>query len=202
MMYVLSSPSGAGKTTMSRRLLEEERYITLSISVTTRPKRPGEIDGRDYYFVSQKTFDEMVKNDELLEHALVFGHYYGTPKQHVMGALALGEDILFDIDWQGTRQLAQKCRNDLVSIFILPPSLRELERRLRARAQDDEEVVQYRMKKAAEEISHWQEYDYVIINDSLEKALHSVRAILYGERLKRKRQPHLHGFIDVLCNSK
>lgn len=199
MMFVLSSPSGAGKTTMSRKLLEQERGITLSVSVTTRPPRPGEVHGRDYYFVDDAKFQAMVSAGELLEHALVFDHYYGTPKQHVMGALARGEDVLFDIDWQGTRQLADRCRGDLVSVFILPPSLNELERRLRARAQDSEEVVAYRMQKAAQEISHWQEYDYVIVNDNIDEALTSVQAILRGERLKRERQPYLQGFIDILC---
>jgi guanylate kinase len=199
MMFVLSSPSGAGKTTMSRRLLAEETGITLSVSVTTRPPRPGEVEGKDYYFVSEEKFASMVEKQELLEHARVFDHLYGTPKQHVMGALARGEDVLFDIDWQGTRQLAERCREDLVSVFILPPSLQELERRLRARAQDSEDVVQYRMQKAAGEISHWQEYDYVVINEDLERALSSVRTVLHGERLKRKRQPYLAGFIDVLC---
>jgi guanylate kinase len=199
-MFVLSSPSGAGKTTMSRRLLQEERGITLSVSFTTRPMRPGEVHGKDYYFVDEAKFQTMVAQKEFLEHALVFGHHYGTPRQHVMGALSRGEDVLFDIDWQGTRQLAEGCRDDLVSVFILPPSLHELERRLRARAQDSEEVVQQRMEKAASEISHWEEYDYVVVNEDLESALHSVRAILHGERLKRERQPYLAGFIDVLCN--
>jgi len=199
-MFVLSSPSGAGKTTMSRRLLQEERGITLSVSFTTRPMRPGEVHGKDYYFVDEAKFQTMVAQKEFLEHALVFGHHYGTPRQHVMGALSRGEDVLFDIDWQGTRQLAEGCRDDLVSVFILPPSLHELERRLRARAQDSEEVVQQRMEKAASEISHWEEYDYVVVNENLESALHSVRAILHGERLKRERQPYLAGFIDVLCN--
>lgn len=199
-MFVLSSPSGAGKTTMSRRLLEEEKGITLSVSVTTRPMRPGEVHGKDYYFVDETKFHVMTTSGELLEHAEVFGHHYGTPKQHVMGALARGEDVLFDIDWQGTRQLAERCRDDLVSVFILPPSLQELERRLRARAQDTEEVVQHRMSKAAHEISHWEEYDYVVVNEDLNAALGSVRAILHGERLKRERQPYLANFIEVLCN--
>ena len=185
---------------MSRRLLAEENGITLSVSVTTRPPRPGEVEGKDYYFVSEEKFEKMAANGELLEHARVFDHLYGTPKQHVMGALARGEDVLFDIDWQGTRQLAETCREDLVSVFILPPSLQELERRLRARAQDSDEVVQYRMNKAESEISHWEEYDYVVINEDLERALSSVRTILHGERLKRKRQPYLASFIGVLCN--
>ena len=200
MMFVLSSPSGAGKTTLSRQLLKEETGITLSVSVTTRPPRPGEVEGKDYYFVTEEKFQKMAESGELLEHARVFDHLYGTPKQHVMGALARGEDVLFDIDWQGTRQLAERCRDDLVSVFILPPSLQELERRLRNRAQDSEEVVQYRMEKAASEISHWEEYDYVVVNENVENALHSVRTVLHGERLKRERQPYLHGFIDVLCN--
>jgi len=198
MMFVLSSPSGAGKTTMSHKLLALESGITLSVSVTTRVPRPGEVHGRDYYFVDQATFNQMVAGGELLEHALVFDNHYGTPKQHVMGALARGEDVLFDIDWQGTRQLARTCRDDLVSVFILPPSLHELERRLRARAQDSEEVVGFRMQKAAQEISHWQEYDYVIVNDNLEDALVSVQAIVRGERLKRARQPYLQNFIAHL----
>jgi guanylate kinase len=200
-MFVLSSPSGAGKTTMSRRLLQEERGITLSVSFTTRPMRPGEVHGKDYYFVDAEKFNAMAEQGEFLEHALVFGHYYGTPKQQVMGALSRAEDVLFDIDWQGTRQLAENSRDDLVSVFILPPSLHELERRLRARAQDTEEVVAQRMAKAASEISHWQEYDYVVVNEDLESALQSVRAILHGERLKRERQPYLAGFIDVLCGN-
>ena len=200
-MFVLSSPSGAGKTTMSRRLLQEERGITLSVSFTTRPMRPGEVHGKDYYFVDAEKFNAMAEQGEFLEHALVFGHYYGTPKQQVMGALSRAEDVLFDIDWQGTRQLAENSRDDLVSVFILPPSLHELERRLRARAQDSEEVVAQRMAKAAGEISHWQEYDYVVVNEDLESALQSVRAILHGERLKRERQPYLAGFIDVLCGN-
>jgi guanylate kinase len=200
-MFVLSSPSGAGKTTMSRRLLQEERGITLSVSFTTRPIRPGEVHGKDYYFVDAEKFNAMAEQGEFLEHALVFGHYYGTPKQQVMGALSRAEDVLFDIDWQGTRQLAENSRDDLVSVFILPPSLHELERRLRARAQDTEEVVAQRMAKAASEISHWQEYDYVVVNEDLESALQSVRAILHGERLKRERQPYLAGFIDVLCGN-
>jgi guanylate kinase len=200
-MFVLSSPSGAGKTTMSRRLLQEERGITLSVSFTTRPIRPGEVHGKDYYFVDAEKFNAMAEQGEFLEYALVFGHYYGTPKQQVMGALSRAEDVLFDIDWQGTRQLAENSRDDLVSVFILPPSLHELERRLRARAQDTEEVVAQRMAKAASEISHWQEYDYVVVNEDLESALQSVRAILHGERLKRERQPYLAGFIDVLCGN-
>src|ERR1700722_7147444 len=168
-MFVLSSPSGAGKTTISRRMLEVDKEIILSISVTTRTRRSNEIDGRDYHFITKERYAEMIIKDELLEHATVFDHHYGTPAKNVNDNLAKGVDILFDIDWQGTRQLAQKNRSDLVSVFILPPSMEELERRLRTRAQDSDTVVARRMAKAAAEISHWQEYDYVLINDDLEK---------------------------------
>lgn len=200
LMFVLSSPSGAGKTTISRRMLEIDKELTLSISVTTRPRRSNEIDGRDYHFISKEHYDLMVKRNELLEHASVFDHHYGTPAEHVGQCLAEGTDVLFDIDWQGTRQLAQKSRADLVSIFILPPSLKELERRLRTRAQDSDEIVARRMAKAASEISHWQEYDYVFINDDLEKTIHSVIAILRSERLKRARQTGLAEFVKGLSS--
>ena len=186
-MFVLSSPSGAGKTTMSRKLLESEPGVSMSVSVTTRPPRPGEVNGKDYYFVNNVTFETQVRNGDLLEHANVFDNYYGTPRTHVMEALEKGQDVLFDIDWQGTRQLADTCRDDLVSVFILPPSLKELERRLRARAQDSEAVVKKRMAKATHEISHWQEYDYVVVNDNIDDALVHIRKILQAERLKRTR---------------
>lgn len=198
LMLVLSSPSGAGKTTLSRRLLEDDPDISMSVSVTTRPPRPGEQEGIDYRFVETVDFNLMVNRQELLEHAKVFGHYYGTPEGPVMQTLAQGQDVLFDIDWQGTQQLAQKARDDLVSIFILPPSTKELERRLKRRAQDSDEVVAQRMARAADEISHWPEYDYVIVNADVELALSQVRSILIAERLKRERQPGLLDFVKLL----
>ncbi len=196
---MLSSPSGAGKTTLSRRLLAEEEGVAMSVSVTTRDPRPGEVDGKDYHFVTPKTYDAMVASGELLEYATVFDNKYGTPKKQVMESLASGHDVLFDIDWQGTRQLAQNCREDLVSLFILPPTLDELERRLRARAQDSEEVVQKRMAKAVEEISHWEEYDYVVVNEDLDKAMNHIRRILHAERFKRWRQLDISSFVNTLC---
>lgn len=198
LMLVLSSPSGAGKTTISRRLLEHETQLDMSVSVTTRPRRPGEVEGRDYWFVSPAEFNIMVNEKRLLEWAKVFGNYYGTPKGPVSEALAKGQDVLFDIDWQGTQQLAEHARNDLVSIFILPPSTRELERRLRQRAQDPEDVVAARMAKASDEISHWAEYDYVVLNEDVDSTLAQVRAILHAERLKRSRQTGLGEFVKRL----
>lgn len=200
-MFVLSSPSGAGKTTLSRRLLTSHPGLTLSISVTTRPKRPGEIDGKDYYFIDQPTYHTMVGHHDLLEHAKVFEHYYGTPRGPVMESLERGIDVLFDIDWQGTRQLAGACREDLVSVFILPPSMSELERRLRTRAQDSDDVVAHRMSKAEAEISHWEEYDYVVVNNDLDMTLARIVHILEAERVKRNRQTNLPGFIEKLCAS-
>ena len=199
LMFVLSSPSGAGKTTLSRRLLAEEEGVDLSVSVTTRPMRPGEIDGRDYHFIDNTAYEKLVAHDDLLEHATVFDYNYGTPKTQVLEALDHGHDVLFDIDWQGTRQLSERCRADLVSVFILPPTLGELERRLRARAQDSEEVVQKRMAKAVEEISHWEEYDYVVINENLESAMAHIQRILHAERFKRWRQRDIGGFVANLC---
>src|ERR1700682_2884187 len=198
LMLVLSSPSGAGKTTLSRRLLQEDREIDLSISVTTRKPRPGEIDGHDYRFVDDATFDAMVKGDKLLEWAQVFGNRYGTPRAPVMTSLQSGRDVLFDIDWQGTHQLNEKAREDVTSVFVLPPSIAELERRLRMRAQDDETVIGQRMAKAGDELSHWAEYDYVIVNDALDRAFSQVRTILAAERLKRQRQPGLSAFVRTL----
>lgn len=199
LMFVLSSPSGAGKTTLSRKLLEEEKQVKMSVSVTTRKPRPGEVDGKDYYFVDEDTFDGMVMRGELLEHAVVFDNKYGTPKKQVMEALDAGLDVLFDIDWQGTRQLAQRCPDDLVSVFILPPSLDELEGRLRRRAQDSDEVVAKRMSRAIDEISHWEEYDYVVVNDDISYAMTNIQSILYSERFKRWRQLDIRYFVDALC---
>jgi guanylate kinase len=198
LMLVLSSPSGAGKTTLSRRLLEADPLVELSVSVTTRKQRPGEVDGRDYHFIDAARFDAMVKQGELLESAQVFGHRYGTPRTPVEVALARGRDVLFDIDWQGTQQLREKADRDLVSIFVLPPSIPDLERRLRTRAQDSDEVIHARMAKAADEMSHWAEYDYVVINSDIDHAFADVQAILAAERLKRERQIGLSAFVRGL----
>ena len=188
MMYVLSSPSGAGKTTLSHMLLEAEQNIELSVSVTTRPPRPGERDHVDYHFIDQATFAAHIAGNALLEWAEVFGHRYGTPRQPVEQALSTGRDVLFDIDWQGTRQLKASCAADLVTVFILPPSAEALRQRLVKRGQDSPEVVARRMSKAAGEISHWAEYDYILINEDLAVSLASIRAILHAERLKRERR--------------
>ena len=198
LMFVLSSPSGAGKTTLSRLLLRSERKLELSISVTTRPKRRGEIDGRDYHFVDRARFDEMVAAGELLEWAEVFGNRYGTPRRPVVKALQAGRDVLFDIDWQGTQQLSEKARGDIASIFVLPPSIPELERRLHTRALDDKDVIRRRMAKASGELSHWAEYDYVIINDALDHAFAEVKMILAAERMKRERQPWISAYVRRL----
>ncbi len=202
LMLVLSSPSGAGKTTIARAILAGDSQITMSISATTRPKRPGETDGVDYIFVDEARFAAMVEAGEFLEHAVVFGNRYGTPRAPVEAALAAGRDVLFDVDWQGEQQLAEAARDDLVSVFILPPSTDELERRLRARAQDSEEVVARRMARAADEMSHWPEYDYVIVNDDLDNSIDSVRAILRAERLRRTRQIGLADFVARLSRSR
>lgn len=200
LMFVLSSPSGAGKTTLSRALLAEDSQITLSVSATTRPPRPGEIDGVDYYFVSTDQFQAMVDGDALLEWAHVFGNRYGTPRSPVENALAAGRDVLFDIDWQGTQQLQQTdAASDLVRVFILPPDLAELERRLTMRNTDHPEVIAGRMARARDEISHWGEYDYILVNDDAETCLNELRSILKAERLRRKRQLGLAGFVrDML----
>ena len=198
LMLVLSSPSGAGKTTLSRKLLDADPGVELSVSVTTRKQRPGEIDGRDYHFIGTARFEAMVKKNELLEWAEVFGHRYGTPRAPVDAALVRGCDVLFDIDWQGTQQLREKAARDLVSVFVLPPSIPDLEGRLRTRAQDTDEVIHARMAKAADEMSHWAEYDYVVINREIDEAFAQVRAILAAERLKRERQTGLSDFVRRL----
>ena len=194
----MSSPSGAGKTTLSRRLLAADPNIAMSVSVTTRPQRPGEVDGRDYHFISKDKFAAMRDGAELLEWAEVFGNFYGTPKQPVEEALARGRDVLFDIDWQGTQQLAQAMEDDLVRIFILPPSADELRDRLIKRAQDSATVVAKRMAEASREISHWPEYDYVVVNDDIEQADAQIAAILAAERLKRRRRTGLTQFVREL----
>ena len=199
-MLVLSSPSGAGKTTISRALLERENKLKMSVSLTTRSIRPSEVDGKDYHFVDEAKFKEMVEDGELLEHARVFGNYYGTPRKPVEEALASGFDILFDIDWQGTQQLEgnENAGKDLVSVFILPPDNRELELRLRKRAQDTDEVVRKRMAKAADEMSHYREYNYIIVNRDIEESVHQLQIILGAERLKIDRQSGLHEFLQSL----
>ncbi len=198
LMLVLSSPSGAGKTTISRRLLELDGNLTLSISATTRRPRPGEKPGRDYLFVDEDQFAAMVKDGELLEHAQVFGHQYGTPRQPVETALKSGQDVLFDIDWQGTQQLKERVREDLVSVFILPPSTQALEQRLTSRAQDSREVVAQRMAKAADEMSHYPEYDYIVVNRDIEDSVARVCAILSAERHRRARLIDLGEFVNRL----
>lgn len=198
LMLVLSSPSGAGKTTLSRQLLDNDKQIQLSVSATTRARRSGEKDGVDYHFVDTATFSGMIERGEFLEHARVFDHFYGTPSAPVEAALMAGRDVLFDIDWQGTQQLKEKAGSDLVTVFILPPSTRDLERRLITRAQDSMEVVQKRMAKAADEMSHWAEYDYVVINEDVERCLAQVHSILRAERLKRHRGVGLVDFVKQL----
>jgi guanylate kinase len=201
LLLVISSPSGAGKTTLTRRLLARDQHITISVSVTTRKARPGEIEGKDYFFISEEKFNAMRDRGELLEWAEVFGNCYGTPKRHVEISLAKGRDVLFDIDWQGTQQLAQALPEDIVRIFILPPSAEALQDRLVRRAQDPLGIVAKRMAEAAKEISHWAEYDYVIVNDDLETADQEISAILAAERLKRKRRTGLTGFVRSLTEN-
>jgi guanylate kinase len=196
LLLVLSSPSGAGKTTLARRLLAADDNIHMSVSVTTRAPRPGEVDGQDYHFIDQTRFDAMMKRGDLLEGATVFGRSYGTPRAPVEAALSKGRDVLFDIDWQGTQQLAEKLPHDLVRVFILPPDGPTLEARLKARAQDSADEVARRMAKAAGEISHWAEYDYIIVNRDLDESERGLRAILAAERLKRDRQRGLAAFVD------
>ncbi|MCE7997574.1 MAG: guanylate kinase [Rhodobiaceae bacterium] len=198
LMLVLSSPSGAGKTTLSRRLLETDGEITMSVSATTRKPRPGEENGKDYHFLTTEDFGVMRNKGEFLEHAKVFDNYYGTPKGPVEEALTAGRDVMFDIDWQGTQQLEETASSDLVKVFILPPSGHELEKRLNTRAQDPPDVVAGRMAKASDEISHYAEYDYIIVNDDVEKALKELTAILVAERVRRERRVGLRTFVQQL----
>ncbi len=198
LMFVISSPSGAGKTTIARRLLELEPELSMSVSMTTRPQRAGEEEGKDYYFVDQARFDATVKQGGLLEHATVFGNSYGTPVAPVDAALAAGRDVLFDVDWQGAQQMRTRRRPDIVSVFILPPSAAELERRLTTRGRDPDDVVRQRMAKAATEMSHFSEYDFVVVNDDVERCLGDVRAILHAERVRSDRLPDLADFVEGL----
>src|SRR6266481_4576642 len=198
LMFVLSSPSGAGKTTLSRLLIERMPDLKMSVSATTRPMRPGEVEGHDYLFVDQSKFEQMAKRNELLEWATVFENRYGTPRAPVEAALAAGQDVLFDIDWQGTQQLRSRSPSDVVSVFILPPSARALEQRLHTRAQDSDGVIRDRMKKAGDEMSHFDAYDYIIVNDNIGIAFEAVKSILRAEQLKRERQVGLSGFVNAL----
>jgi guanylate kinase len=198
LMFVLSSPSGAGKTTLSRLLIERTPGLKMSVSATTRPARPGEIEGRDYLFMDNDSFEQMAKRSELLEWATVFEHRYGTPRAPVEAALSAGQDVLFDIDWQGTQQLREKARADVVSVFILPPSAADLEKRLHSRAQDSDEVIRRRMSRASHELSHWAEYDYIVINHEIDEAFAQVQSILMAERLKRERRTGLTTFVRTL----
>ena len=198
LMFVLSSPSGAGKTTMSRLLMERMPDMRMSVSVTTRQKRPGEVEGRDYHFVDKARFIAMEKNGELLEWATVFDNLYGTPRKPVEEALSTGHDVLFDIDWQGTQQLRQRARSDVVSVFLLPPSAEALEKRLHSRAQDTDDVIRGRLSRASHEMSHWAEYDYVVVNSDLDVAYSKIESILQVERLRRERQMWLSQFVRTL----
>src|ERR1700722_911219 len=198
LMFVLSSPSGAGKTTLSRLLIERKPGLKMAGAPPTRPRRPGEVDGRDYSFVDKSRFEQMVKRDELLEWATVFNNRYGTPRAPVEMALSAGQDVLFDIDWQGTQQLREKARADVVSVFILPPSAVDLEKRLHSRAQDSDEVIRGRMDRASHEMSHWAEYDYIVINHDIDDAFAEVQSILKAERLKRERRTGLTTFVREL----
>ena len=198
LMFILSSPSGAGKTTVARRLLEHDTAIRMSVSVTTRPIRPGEVDGVDYHFVSPDQFERMVDNDELMEWAVVFGHRYGTPKAQIRAGLKEGQDFLFDIDWQGTQQLYQKAEGDVVRVFLLPPSIEALRERLEARGTDSAAVIAGRMARAQAEISHWDGYDFVVVNDDIDECFDKVLQILAAERMRRARQTGLIGFVREL----
>jgi len=197
-MFILSSPSGAGKTTIAHQLLEADGAIAMSVSVTTRPIRPGEVDGVDYHFVTAEAFNAMVEDSELLEWAEVFGHLYGTPKSQIKTGLKAGQDFLFDIDWQGTQQLYQRMEVDVVRVFLLPPSIAELERRLSSRGTDSAEVIAARMERARSEISHWDGYDFVVVNDEIDTCFEKVRAILESERMRRARQTGIVDFVRDL----
>jgi guanylate kinase len=201
-MFVLSSPSGAGKSTLARRLMERNGEIVLSVSATTRPPRPGEMDGREYHFVDHDRFEAMMGEGALLEWARVFDNYYGTPRAPVESALAGGKDVLFDVDWQGARALRGAAPEDVVSVFILPPDMVELERRLHTRAQDSEAIIARRMAKSADEIRHWEEYDYVLVNRDLDASAEDIQRILTVERGRRARQSWLSGFVDALLNGR
>lgn len=198
LLLVLSSPSGAGKTTITRRLVERDPSLMLSISVTTRKPRGSEVNGRDYWFVDQDRFDAMIAGGEFLEHARVFGHQYGTPRQPIEAALAAGQDIVTDIDWQGTQQLRESVRDDIVTVFVLPPNIPTLEKRLRSRAEDSDSAIAARMAKSSDEMSHWPEYDYVVINGDLEECVSAVRAILTAERSRRTRRIGLADFVNQI----
>src|ERR1700726_4377766 len=198
LMFVLSSPSGAGKTTLSRLLIERMPGLNMSVSATTRPMRPGDVDGRHYWFVDKARFEAMVKRNEFLEWATVFDNRYGTPRAPVEVALSAGQDVLSDIDWQGTQQLREKARADVVSVFILPPSAADLEKRLHTRAQDSDEVIRGRMSRATHELSHWAGYDYIVINHNIDEAFAEVQSILNAERLKRERRTGLTTFVREL----
>ena len=200
LLVVLSSPSGAGKSTLTRKLLAEDEHMSMSVSATTRSPRPGEIDGKHYFFISKDKFGSMIDQGEFLEHAKVFDNYYGTPSAPVEEALESGRDVLFDIDWQGAQQLTQAAADDLVRVFILPPDMRELERRLRTRAQDSDDVIAKRMAKSEAEISHWAEYDYVIVNRDIDAAMDELRMIIAAERMTRRRQLWLQPFIRSLIS--
>jgi guanylate kinase len=198
LMFVLSSPSGAGKTTLSRMLIDRMPDLKMSVSATTRRMRPGEVEGRDYHFIDKARFEAMADNGELLEWATVFDNRYGTPRAPVQAALSAGQDVLFDIDWQGTQQLREKARDDVVSVFILPPSVADLEKRLHTRAQDSDAVIRGRMSRASHEMSHWAEYDYIVINHDIDEAFAEVQSILKAERLKRERRTGLTTFVRGL----
>ncbi len=197
-MIVLSSPSGAGKTTLTRKLLNENPDMAMSVSATTRSPRKGEEDGTDYFFITKNKFVEMVDDEAFLEHAKVFDNFYGTPRAPVEAALSDGHDVVFDIDWQGAQQLTQAAGDDLVKVFILPPNMRELEMRLKKRAQDSDEIIAKRMAKSEAEISHWAEYDYVIVNENIDTALSELRTIVASERMRRRRQPWINSFVKSL----